>query len=398
MTSKKTRKSAWMRFLAVALSLTITLGFTGCSGSTGEDQSSESSDVSGSEDDEIEIHKVGYIFRERVSNGGIVAQICEQRERASNRSSVETCYIDGVTLTDFENAVKKLSDYGCTDIVACSPTYANILNSVARKYLDLNFISFGALTDGLNVSAYSESLYQGAYVAGLVADFNSDNKKIGVVVDLGLPNSVAVANAVELGAEISQDGGSHIYAASAEHDGEIENAINALIGKGCDVIICYTNSEHSANYCEKKGIKFIGCLDYSEREHEFSNMLMYFYGQRDSYFLAQFKSMKMGSWTTTEYIGDMSNSIVNVSPAMKPAADGTQDLIDALVPYLTSGAAVVFRGPLKDGDGNVKYLETDIMTDSEIASMNWFVEGAESIGDFREHNVEIAPSDLEIKT
>lgn len=387
-----------MRFLAAALSLVITLGFTGCNNGSGEESSSESSDVSGGEDEQTEVHKVGYIFRESISEGGFAAQICEQRLRASNRSSVETCYIDGVTITDFESAVKKLSDAGCTDIVSCSPAFANVLQSVARNYLDLNFISFGALTETINISAYSETPYQGAYIAGLVANFNSDTNKIGVVTDLSLADAVAVVNAVELGSEMNQDGGATVYTANAERDNEIEKAIDALINKGCDVIICYTSSAYSADYCQKKGVKFIGSLDYSDRENDYSNMLMYFYCQRDSYFLAQFKSMKMGNWTTSEYIGDMSNSIVNVSPAMKPAANGTQELIDALVPYLTSGAALVFRGPLKDTEGNVKYLETEIMTDAEIAAMNWFVKDVESLGDFREHYAALPSSSLEIKT
>ena len=394
MTSKR---SKWMLFLSAVLSLTMTLGFTGCSNGTGDESSSESSDVSGGEEDPIEYHKVGYIFREKVSGGGFAAQICEQRERASNRSSMETCYIDGVTLTDFEEAVKTLSEAGCTDIVSCSPAYANILRTVAKNYMDLNFISFGAITDGINISAYSEAMYQGAYVAGLVAEFNSNAKKIGVVADPALSNMVAVVNAVELGSQINQDGGATVYVAGAEENDDIEKAIDALIGKGCDVIVCYTESNHSAEYCEKKGVEFIGCLDYSERENEYSKMLMYFYCQRDSYFLAQFKSMKMGMWTTQEYIGDMSNSIVNVSSALKEASDGSQELIEALVPYITSGAALVFRGPLKDTNDNFKYLENEILTDAEIAAMNWYVHGVEAVGDFREPNTTIAPSNLEIK-
>ena len=399
MTSKGSKKSKWMRFLAVALSLMMTLGFTGCDkGSEDDSSSSESSEVSGVEDEQLEVHKVGYIFREHVSNGGFAAQLCEQRLRASNRSSVETCYIDGVTLTDFEDAVKKLAAAGCTDIVSCSPAYANVLNSVAKSYMDLDFISFGSLNDTINVSAYTEAPYQGAYIAGLAADFNSKAKKIGVVADPSLPNTVAVVNAVELGSEVNQDGGSHVYAAGAEADDEIETAIDALIDKGCDVIVCYTNSEHSADYCEKKGIKYIGCLDYSEHEKEYPHMLMYFYCQRDNYFLAQFKSMKLGTWGTDIYVGDMSNSVVNVSSALDAADDGTEKLINAIVPYFTSGAALVFRGPLKDINGNVKYLETDILTDEEIAAMNWFVQNVESIGDFREPNVNISSGNLDIKT
>lgn len=384
-----------LRVIAAALAVFAVLGFTGCD-KGGDDSSSESSNTSGT-DEQTKVHKVGYIFRDDVSKGGFAAQMCEQRERASNRSGVETCYIDNVTLTDFEAAVKTLAEAGCTDIVSCSSAYANVVQSVAKNYLELNFISFGALNGSVNVSAYSESPYQGAYAAGLAANFNSVKKKIGVVADLGLPAPVAVANAVRLGSLVDPDGGSEVYAAGIEGDSRIEEAIDALIEKGVDVIVCYTESNHSAEYCQKKGIKFIGCLDYSENEAEYSNMLMYFYCKRDSYFLSNLKSMKLDTVLEDSYIGDMSNGVVRISPALKPCKEGTQNLLDTLQSYITSGKAVVFKGPLKDNAGNVKYLETDEMTDLEINNMNWYVQGTEPIGTFRIPQTEIKPNSFEIK-
>lgn len=387
-----------IKWLSLILAAVMTLSFSGCSKGTGDDSSSESSDVSGSEDDKIKEHKIGYIFRESAETDSFASQLLEQSIRASNRSGMDICYIENVSLTDFENAVKKLSDAGCTDIVACSPAYANLVQSVAQKYLDLSFTSFGDLNGGFNISGYAELPYQGAYVAGFAAEFNSPAKKIGVVVDPGLYGAVATVNAVELGAQLNPDGGATVYAAAAELDGEIENAVDALLEKGCDVIVCYTNSKHSADYCEAKGVKFIGCLDYSDSESEYSNMLMYFYCLRDSYFLAQFKAMKMGTWELSTYLGDISNGIVQISPVTESVAkDGTQKLTDALVPHLTDGSAKVFKGPLKDTAGNVKYLETDTMTDREVENMSWYVQGVEVIGNFREPQTNIPPNDLEIK-
>lgn len=391
MTSRK------IKWLSAALALVMALCFTACSKGTADDSSSDSSDTSDSGEQTV-YHKVGYIFKESVSDNSYTAQICDQRKRASNRSSVETCYIENVSLSDFEEAVKVLVDAGCTDIVSCSQTYTNVLSSTARKYLDINFISMGALSGGLNVSPYSERPYQGAYVAGFVAEFNSRASTIGVVADPGLPDHVAVVNAVKLGSQLNPDGGAKVYAATAEENDEIEKAIDGLKAKGCDVIVCYTNSGHSADYCEAKNIKFIGCLDYTENAHEYSNMLMYFYCMRDSYFLAQFKAMKMNIWETSPFLGDMSNSVVTVSAAQENVAkDGSQKLIDALVPHITSGSAVIFKGPLKDTNGNVKYLENQTMSNSEIDKMNWLVQGVEAIGDFRKPTPNQPQNSFEIK-
>lgn len=396
MTSKKIK---WLRTIAAALALAMTLGFAGCSGGTG-DESSESSDVSG-DDEQENVRKVGYIFREGATELSFTGQIREQRERASNRSSMETCYIENVPLSQFEEAVEALAAEGCTDIVACSPTYLNVVNSsVAKKYMNLNFICFGDLTDGYNISAYSENLYQGAYVAGLVASYNSKTKKIGVVADSALPGTIPVINAVQLGTEMVNDGGAEVYIAGAEKDSEIEEAINALLENECDVIVCYTNSGHSADYCQRKGVKFIGNLDYSEYdvETDYSNMLMYFYCRRDDYFLAQFKAMKLDTWSPDVFIGEMGNNVINVSNALSAADDGSQHLIDAIVPHLTNGSAKVFKGPLKDTDGNTRYLERETMTAKQIDAMNWYVLGVRKAGNFRRMVSDLPKSTLEIKS
>lgn len=391
------KKIKWLRMIGAALALVMTLSFAGCSGGS-DDDSSSSSDTSGEEEPE-KIHKVGYIFRESASELSFAGQICEQRERASNRSSMETCYIENVPLSQFEDAVAALSAEGCTEIVACSPTYLNVVNSsVAKKYMNLNFICFGDLTDGRNISAYSEDPYQGAYVAGLVASYNSKTKKIGVVADSALPGTYPVINAVQLGTLMVNDGGAKVYVAGAEKNSEIEEAIDALLENGCDVIVCYTNSGHSADYCQKKGVKFIGNLDYTDYEQEYSKMLMYFYCRRDDYFLAQFKSMKLNTWVPDEFVGEMGNNVVNVSSALSEAANGTQHLIDAIVPLLTSGSAKVFKGPLKDTNGNTRYLELETMTIKQIDTMDWFVQGVRRVGNFRKPVPDPLLSSLEVKS
>lgn len=393
----KLKKIKWLKAVAAALAVAMTLGFAGCDTGDG-DSSSDSSDVSGADEVQTVVRKVGYIFRESAAELTYSGQICEQRERASNRSSMETCYIENVPLSQFEEAVEALAAEGCTDIVACSPTYMNVVNSsVAKKYMNLDFICFGDLSDSMNISAYSECPYQGAYVAGLVASFNSKTKKIGVVADTALPGTFPVINAVQLGTLVVNDGGAEVYVAGAEKNSEIEEAIDALLENECDVIVCYTNSGHSEDYCQKKGVKFIGNLDYTDYEHDYSNMLMYFYCRRDDYFLAQFKSMKLDTWSPDVFVGEMSNNVVNVSSALPAAENGSQHLIDAIVPLLTKGSAKVFKGPIKDTNGSTRYLETDIMTDQQIDAMDWYVQGVKRAGNFRKMG-DPPKSTLEIKS
>ncbi len=389
--------SKWIKRLAVTMALCMTVGLTACD-REGAESSSEAS--SGTSDVNEQVHKIGYIFHESVENGGFAAEINEQRIKASNRSSMDTCYIDSVSITDFESAVKQLLSVGCTEIVSCSPIFTNALDSLSDKYMNVNFISYGAMSGPANISAYTELMYQGAHVAGMVAAFNSNTRKIGFVGDMDMAYTIPSVNAAALGMQAVFTSAS-LYATTASSDKGIEQAIDTLLEQNCDVIICYTGSSHSADYCQKKNVKFIDARDHKGKENDYSNMLMYYCARRESYFLAQFKQMQLDTWMPDAYVGDMGNGIIVVSEALSGAGDAkddTQRLINAIVPKITSGAAYIFSGELKDTAGTVKYLHTDIMSSEEIFGMDWFVEGVVSAGDFRETLTDLPPNSFEVKT
>lgn len=387
--------SKWIKRIALILTMCLLICFTGCNG-TNESETS-SSDTSGSEEP-VNYHKVGFIFSGKAENFSFTSEINEQRLQASNRCSMDTCYIENVTISDFETAVKQLAAAGCTDIVSCSSNFTNIAKLVANNYLNLNFIIYGANSGSANSIAYTEHPFQGAYVAGMVAGFNSSVRKVGFVADSDLIYDTAVANAATLGTKwVFKD--ITTYVVEAHADNEVEDAIDALIEKGVDVIITYTTSSHSADYCQKKGIKFISNHDHSKNFGDYSNMLMYYYCKRDSFLLAKFKQMQLDQWAPENYVGTMGNGVVEVSDALgacKKQQD-TQKIIDAIRPMLATEADYIFSGELIQNNGVVRYIQTDIMSLSEIYNMDWFVMGAETIGSFRKPHFDNDPNNFEIK-
>ncbi len=387
-------KINWIKRIAAAfLAACVTLCLAGCDGDT---SSSELSDSSGSEEEQKAIHKVGYIFNSEVDDPGFACDMNAQRLNAANRSSMETCYIDNVSITDFEKAVKALVDAGCTDIVSGSSVYSSMLSTISNKYMDVNFIGYGMTRGGSNVSTYTELPYQGAYAGGITAAYNSFTRKIGFVGDQDMLYIIPVLNAAALGTQAVFDT-AKIYAITATRDAEIEKSVDALIERGCDVIICYTASSHAEEYCEEKGVKFVGSHDFTENENDYTNMLMYFYTRRDSYFLAQFKQMQMDTWQPEAFIGSMGNGIICVSEALSANKDtDIQRILDSLVPALSYGGEI-FSGQLVDNKGVTRYLQTDTMSESEIFAMDWFLQGVQIVGNYREPQLTLITNPMEIQ-
>ncbi len=387
--------SKLIKILSIILCGFLVLGLAGCE--NGNSDSGSSSDIG---EEETKSIKVGYIFRRDADADGFSGQINAQRKNAVKNcgGKVETYYIDNVAVADFESAVKALYSYGCEVIVSCSSTYTNVLSSIASRYMNISFINFGSLGLGTaNVTSYVEDYYQGAYIAGTIAAYNSKNSKIGIVCDGNMHGIYPIVNAAAMGMRNVYKS-AEMCVVGATADNEIEEAVDALTAEGCDVIICYTESPHSADYCEQKGVKFIGSLDYSSNEDDYENMIMYFYSKRDSFFLAKFKELQFDEWETAPYQGTMANGLINVSEALPKAKEKTQDIIDSLAPVITSGQLYIFKGEIRDINGIVKYMQKDILTEEEIYALNWYVQGVKVVGNFRRPNENPVPNNFEIKS
>ncbi len=391
--------SGWHKILAALLALCMTAGIAGCSGGESSDSSDsgtgEALQTAEASEPESEPIKAGFIFHGDAESDGFTAEMNRQRISAGTHSDVETMYIDNVNITDFEKAVQALSNAGCTYIVAGSPVYNTTLASTAGKYMNINFIAYGTTARSANIAAYTEEEYQGAYIAGMAAAYNSTTEKIGIVADTDMLYPTPTVNAAALGMQLVYDT-AEMVAAFATRDDEIETAVNALINEGCDVIICYTESRRAAEFCEEKGVKFIDSIDHSSDSGDYSNMIMYFNCDRSSYYLAEYKQMSLDTWTGDTFTGTMANGAVSISDALPAAKDGTQDIIGALAPKVTGGLAYIFNGELKDINGNVKYMKGSYMNSADIYNMDWYVYGVRLLGNYRQPITDLAPNALEI--
>lgn len=390
----------WLKKTAAALALCVMFSsVTACSGSDESSGTAEgTAETTAEATAEAEpVAKLGFIYNGSVDGTNFTADCNRQRIVAQQYSNIESEYIENVNVGDYEKAVKMLVEDGCTHIVSGSPVFSHAINPVSQQYMNINFIDYGSSTRSVNIFAYTESIYQAAYIAGVAAAFNSETEKIGMVVDPVMLYSVQCVDAAALGTQLVYSTATLVNA-FARADNEIHSAVDALANMGCDVIISYTASGETVDYCNKKGIKVIGNLDYSENAADYENLLMYFYSSRDSFYLSQYKAMELGEWQPESYMGTLGNGVVNVSDALSCAKDGTQDIMNKLIPKVASGAAYIFNDQLKDVNGTIKQREGVAMSTSDILALNWYVEGVNlSLDSFIESKATVESSELVIK-
>lgn len=388
---------SWLKKISALLALCMMLGcFSGCNGDDSAETTEETSETAESTAEAADTIKVGFIFNGDCDIDGYSAESNAQRLSVSAYTNVESCYIDNVNITHLNDAVNTLIDYGCDYIISGSWLFNNAITDIAGKNMNINFISHGARVRTVNVYAYTDQVYEGAYIAGMAAAFNSETEKIGIVVDPDMLYTKAVINAAALGSQLVYNDAETVVA-FASTGSEIYKAVDALEDENCDVIISYTESAETVSYCNSKGIKVVGSLDYSKTSDEYENLLMYFHVDHDSFYLAQNKLIQLDTWEPQAYVGTLANGVVSVSDALPAAADGTQDIIDALVPKIASGEAYIFSGELKNTSGNVALQQGGTLKPAEVYTMDWYVRGVRTLNSFIQPNLELEENDMTIK-
>ena len=82
----------------------------------------------------------------------------KSRKDIETALGLETCYVDGVAVSQFENAVKALKNEGCSIIVSASHVFANSALSYAKKDKDVYILSYGGTASLTNLTTFRPKL------------------------------------------------------------------------------------------------------------------------------------------------------------------------------------------------------------------------------------------------
>ena len=77
------------------------------------------------------------------------------------------------------------------------------------------------------------------------------------------------------------------------------------------------------------------------------------------------------------YWGGMKDGVVDIAPYGPMVKEDTKKIVDAAKQGIKDGKLMIFKGPLKDQEGNLKIADGQVMADKELLSFDWFVEGVE---------------------
>lgn len=167
-----------------------------------------------------------------------------------------------------EKAIDELYKNGVRIIILGSYNYPSEVENTIKRYGDCVFYGSDTGFENKNYTAYSARLYQGRYLAGIIAGLKSKNNEIGYVAAMNNNEVIRGINAFTLGVR-SVNPSAHvnvIWTGSWDDEGAEIAAVDTLYNKKkVDVITYHQNQTNAQKRADDLGIYSIG-FHVSRRE------------------------------------------------------------------------------------------------------------------------------------
>ncbi|HWP96483.1 MAG TPA: BMP family ABC transporter substrate-binding protein [Syntrophomonadaceae bacterium] len=290
---------------------------------------------------------------------------------------VKTIYQENVAEgADTERALNELAQKGCKVIFATSYGYMDSVIEVAKKYPNVVFMHCSGYKRAANVGTYFGRDYQARYLSGLVAGKMTKSNKIGYVAANKIPEVIRCIDAFTVGVrEVNPNATVKVVWTNTWYDPTKEKqAALSLIEDGCDLIAQHQDSYAAQQAAEEKGVLAIGCDSDMHSFAPNANLTSPIFNW-GPYYVSLVEQVKNGTWKSSDYWGGLEDGIISLAPISDKVPADVKQMVTEKENAIKAKKYDVFKGPILDQDGKVKVAEGQTMTDEQMLSVDWFVQG-----------------------
>jgi len=324
--------------------------------------------------------KVAFIYVGPVGDGGWSYAHDQGRKYLEQQMpDVETSYIESVPEgADSERVLTELVEKGNKIIFATSFGYMDSVIKVAQKYPDVKFLHCSGYKTAENVGTYFGRMYQARYLTGIIAGKTTKSNTIGYVAAFPIPEVIRGINAFTLGVRsVNPNAKVKVVWTNTWYDPAAEKeAAKSLLEAGADVITQHQDTPGPQQAAEEKGKFSIGYNSDMSKMAPKAVMTSAVWNW-GPYYVETVKAIKEGTWKSSQYWGPMSDKIVDLAPYGPMVPEDVKKLVEAKKQEILEGKFDVFTGPIKDQTGKERVAAGQKMTDAEMLSFDWFVEGVD---------------------
>ena len=254
---------------------------------------------------------------------------------------------------------------------------------IATKWPDVMFLHCGGLWDAAkhpkNVGSYFGYIDEPVFASGIVAGHMSKSKKLGFIAAMPIPQVLRNINSFTLAARSVNPAitTTVVFTGGWSNPVKEAEAANSMIDQGIDVLTCHVDSPKVViEAAEKRGV-------YSCGYHANQSVLApkgFLTGAEWNWakvYSDYAQMIQSGAKVPNLVRGGFKEGIVKSSPYGSAVSAEAKAHADKVRKQFMDGTMVVYKGPIKDNNGNIviaagkEHKQTDIW----LEQMDWLAEG-----------------------
>jgi simple sugar transport system substrate-binding protein len=324
--------------------------------------------------------KVAFVYVDPVGDSGWTYQHDLGRKALEKAlgAQVKTTYIENVPATaDAERVVRQLAAAGNQLIFTTSFGYMDATAKVAKLFPKVHFEHATGYKTAANLVTYETRFWEGAYLLGVLAGRTSKSNTIGFVASFPIPEVIRNIDAWTLGARSVNPAikTKVIWVATWYDPGKERQAAETLVAQGADVLCQNTDSPSVVQVAEQKGVHAFG-WDSDMRKYGPHSELTANTENWGGYYIDEVRKQIAGTWTGDRHTkGGIKENMVVLTPLNTSVPPDLAQLVETKKQAIANGTLHPFGGPLKDNTGVVRLQAGAVLTDQQLMTIDWYVEG-----------------------
>lgn len=328
-----------------------------------------------------DVLKIGFLYVAPLADAGWVHQHDEGRRgvEAALGERVRTTFVESVAEgPDAERVIRDLARSGHKLIFTPSFGYMEPTLKVAQEFPQVRFESITGYKTTPNVAVANARYYEGRYLAGIAAGRLSKTNLAGYVAGFPIPEVLQGINAFTLGMRsVNPKAEVKVVWVNTWFDPGIErDAAMTLFNQNVDVIAFHTASSAVMAAAQERG-KLAVAYHSDMRKVAPDAQIVAVTHQWAKYYTQRAQAVLDDRWKSGNVWGGVKEGMIRLDGFGPQVPKAVQQEVRARQKEMVAGKLHPFhaRGAVLDNKGREVIAPGQTMSDEQILSMNWLVQG-----------------------
>lgn len=325
--------------------------------------------------------KVGFVYVSPIGDAGWTFQHDLGRKAMEEAlgDKVETKYIESVPEgAEAERVIRQFAADGYDLVFTTSFGYMNPTIKVAKQFPDVIFEHATGYKKADNVGNYVARFYEARYLTGVVAGHMTESNVAGYVAAFPIPEVLRGINAFTLGMRsVNPEAEVKVVWVNSWFDpGREREAADVLISQGADVVTHHTDSTAVVQAAQEAGVWSVAYHSDMSKYGPDSQLTAATHHWGDFY-TETAQEVLDGSWKSDSLWGGLAEGMSGIAPLNDQVPAEVAEEVEEIKQAIIDGSFHPFQGPIRNQAGEVAVPEGETMTDEELTTMEWYVEGVQ---------------------